>query len=66
MYLEEYQLFENWYTYTTRKGVLTFGFPKVNDNSGNIREYRFTPGSRLSVSNPGGLVVDVSMQWEEA
>jgi hypothetical protein len=66
MYLDEYRIFESWYDNTTRKGLFTFGFPKINDNTGTVTEYRFTPGTRPAVSNPGGLVVDVSMQWEEA
>jgi hypothetical protein len=66
MYLEEYRIFEAWYIHTTRKGVFSFGFPKLNDNSGELVEYRFAPGSTLSVSNPGALVLDVSMEWLEA
>jgi hypothetical protein len=66
MYLEEYRIFEGWYINTTRKGVFSFGFPKLNDNSGVITEYRFAPGSDLSVSNPGALVLEVSMEWLEA
>jgi hypothetical protein len=65
MYLDEYRLFESWYTSVTRKGVLSFGFPKINDNSGVIAEYRFNPGSTPAVSNPGGLVVNVRMEWLE-
>jgi hypothetical protein len=65
MYLEEYRIFENWYTAVTRKGVLSFGFPKINDNSEIIKEYRFVPGSAPAVSSPGGLIVDVSMEWLE-
>jgi hypothetical protein len=65
MYLNEYRLFENWYINTARKGVLSFGFPKLNDNSLILTEYRFVPGSKISVSNPGGLVVEVTMEWIE-
>jgi hypothetical protein len=65
MYLDEYRIFENWYIYTTRKGVFSFGFPKINDDSGVITEYLFNPGSKPSISNPGGLVTDVSMEWLE-
>jgi hypothetical protein len=64
--LEEYRIFEDWYIAVTRKGVFSFGFPKINDNSGVITEYRFNPGSSLSVSNPGGLILEVSMEWLEA
>jgi hypothetical protein len=66
MYLNEYRLFETWYNNTTRKGVLSFGFPKINDNTGVIAEYRFVPGSKISVSNPGALILDVNMEWVEA
>jgi hypothetical protein len=65
MYLEEYRIFEEWYINTVRKGVLSFGFPKLNDNSATIKEYRFNPGSTLSLSNPGGLFVDISMECLE-
>jgi hypothetical protein len=65
IYLNEYRIFESWYINTTRKGVLSFGFPKLNDNSGIIAEYRFNPGSALSISNPGALVIDVGMEWLE-
>jgi hypothetical protein len=66
MPLEEYRILESWYLSTTRKGVLSFGFPRINDNSGVIAEYRFAPGSRISVSNPGALILNVSMEWLEA
>jgi hypothetical protein len=65
MYLDEYRVFENWYINTTRKGALSFAFPKVNDNSGVIAEYRFAPGSNISVSNPGALILTVNMEWLE-
>jgi hypothetical protein len=65
MPLNEYRVFENWYTATTRKGALSFGFPKLNDNTGTVTEYRFAPGSALSVSSPGALLVDIKMEWLE-
>jgi hypothetical protein len=63
--LGEYRILEDWYINTTRKGVFSFGFPKINDNTGEITEYRFAPESRIVVSNPGGLIVEVSMEWVE-
>jgi hypothetical protein len=63
--LEEYRILEDWFINVTRKGVFSFSFPKINDNSGVITEYRFNPGSTLSVSNPGGLILDISMEWLE-
>jgi hypothetical protein len=65
MYLAEYRIFENWYINVTRKGLLSFAFPKINDNSNIIKEYRFVPGSAPAISTPGGLVVDVRMEWLE-
>jgi hypothetical protein len=65
MNLNEYRVFETWYINTTRKGALSFGFPKVNDNTGKIAEYRFAPDSKISVSSPGGLILDISMEWIE-
>jgi hypothetical protein len=64
--LEEYRILEDWYINIARKGVLSFGFPKINDNSGVIVEYRFAPGSKISVSNPGALILNVRMEWLEA
>jgi hypothetical protein len=65
MPLSEYRIFESWYINTTRKGALSFGFPKINDNTGTIVEYRFVPGSMISVSNPGALILNVRMEWLE-
>jgi hypothetical protein len=66
MSLDEYRVFEDWYINTTRKGALSFAFPKINDDSGEAAEYRFAPGSKIAVSSPGGLAVTVSMEWAEA
>jgi hypothetical protein len=63
--LAEYRILENWYINTTRKGVFSFGFPKINDNTGVIVEYRFAPGSKISVSNPGALILNIKMEWLE-
>jgi hypothetical protein len=63
--LEEYRILESWYIGVTRKGVFSFGFPKINDNSEVITEYRFVPGSGISVSNPGALILNVRMEWLE-
>jgi hypothetical protein len=64
--LNEYRILENWYINSTRKGVFSFAFPKINDNTGAIVEYRFAPGSKISVSNPGALIVNIKMEWLEA
>jgi hypothetical protein len=65
MYLAEYRIFEDWYINTTRKGVVSFRFPKITDTTGAMKEYRFRPGSSISLSSPGGLVVDVRMELYE-
>jgi hypothetical protein len=64
--LDEYRILESWYIGTTRKGALSFGFPKINDTVGTMVEYRFVPGSRIAVSNPGALILNVRMEWIEA
>jgi hypothetical protein len=64
--LAEYRILESWYVNTTRKGVFSFGFPKINDAAGAMVEYRFVPGSKIAVSNPGALILNIRMEWIEA
>jgi hypothetical protein len=64
--LAEYRILESWYISVTRKGVLSFGFPKINDITGTIIEYRFVPGSKIAVTNPGALILNIRMEWVKA
>jgi hypothetical protein len=63
--LEEYRVLRNWWKNTLRRGVNHFRFPVVDDNTGEMRVYRFTSDFRLPVSNPDTDMVSISMQWEE-
>jgi hypothetical protein len=66
MTLEEYRVFDAWWNNTDRKGVYTFAYPKINDNTGEQVEYQFTPESNIGVKNTSALNIEVSMNWQEA
>lgn len=57
--------FRTWFRSTLYHGALSFGFPKLNDSSGTITEYRFQEDSKVHYSNTGGLVMQAQMTWEE-
>lgn len=61
----EYHAFKTWFTYNLRKGAKSFLFPRIDDEQGVDVEYRFVPSSRLNVSNIGGQILEVTMEWEE-
>jgi hypothetical protein len=65
MPLEEYRVFDDWWRYTDRKGVYTFAYPKINNNTGEQAEYQFIPGAKLGVKNIAALHMEVSMAWQE-
>jgi hypothetical protein len=65
MTLAEYRIFKSWFNYTARRGVFSFAFPQIDDNTGVIKEYRFAPNSKPSLGNPSGDILEVSMVWEE-
>ncbi len=66
MSLAEKILFLNWFENSLGSGVESFGFPRIDDNSGAIGEYRFVVGSSIKWSNESGKVITASMEWEEA
>jgi hypothetical protein len=66
MTLEEYRVFTAWWDNTDRRGVYTFSYPKINDNTGELKEYQFTPGSNISIKNTQALCLEISMNWQEA
>lgn len=64
--LEQYQDFHNWYVNTTKKGVYSFKFPQIDLGNPDVyAEYRFASGGAPKYSNNSGLMIDVSMVWEE-
>ena len=65
MTLEEYRVFNGWWEYSCRKGFYPFAFPKIDDNTGILAGYRFSPDSRPSVQNTSALNLEVSMNWME-
>ena len=66
MTLDEYRVFNNWWVNTCRKGFYSFAFPKINDNTEILVEYRFLPESRPRVHNTSALNLEISMDWIEA
>jgi hypothetical protein len=65
MTLEEYRVFDNWWRNINRRGVYTFSYPKINDNTGETAEYQFAPGAKIGVKNTLALNVEVTMNWQE-
>jgi hypothetical protein len=65
MSLDEYRVFDVWWNNTDRRGVYTFSYPKINDNTGEQVEYQFAPGSSLGIKNTSALNVEISMSWQE-
>jgi hypothetical protein len=65
MKLEEYLVFRNWFNNALRRGVFSFAFPQIDNNTGTIKEYRFAPDANISIKNPSGDIIELSMQWEE-
>ena len=63
---DEYMVFKYWYKVSLRKGALTFAYPQIDAINGGNKEYRFVPSTKPAFDNPGGKIVHVSMQWEEA
>jgi hypothetical protein len=66
MTLPEYRIFEDWFEYVCRKGLFPFGFPKINDNTGVLRAYQFSPDAEIGKTNTGADNLEVSMVWMEA
>jgi len=66
MTLEEYRVFNVWWETVCRKGVYSFGYPKVNDNTGVIVEYQFVPDGKIQKRNTSALNLELTMNWMEA
>jgi hypothetical protein len=66
MTLPQYRVFRYWWEHTNRKGVYTFAYPRINDNTGEQVEYQFAPGSNPTIRNTSGDNLEISMNWMEA
>ena len=66
MTLDEYREWDAWWKTVCRKGLHTFAYPKINDNTGALIEYQFDPESRPSIQNTSALNLEISMNWLEA
>jgi hypothetical protein len=66
MTLPEYREFMSWWNNTCRKGLYTFAYPKINDNTGILAEYQFDPDSAIKIQNTSGDNLEISMNWMEA
>ena len=66
MTLEEYRVFESWRVNVCRRGFFTFGYPKIDDNTGEIVEYRFDPKSKIGKKNTSAYNLEITMVWLEA
>jgi hypothetical protein len=66
MTLAEYRVFRAWWVYTNRKGVYSFAYPRLNDNTGDLVEYEFTPDANIGIQNTSGDNLELSMNWMEA
>jgi len=66
MMLSEYRVFTEWWKNICRRGLFTFGYPKINDNTGVLVEYQFAPDTGIKIQNTSALNLEISMQWMEA
>jgi hypothetical protein len=66
MTLPEYRIFDNWWKNVCRKGVYTFAYPKINDNTGVFVEYQFAPDTGIGIKNTSADNLEISMSWMEA
>jgi len=66
MTLAEKRIFENWFISANREGLYAFTYPRVDDNTGEIRAYQFDPKTDPDWSNTGADNMEVTMVWMEA
>jgi len=66
MTLPEYRVFENWFENVCRKGLRPFWYPKINDNTGEMKQYQFSPDADITPANTSGDNLELSMVWTEA
>ena len=60
----EYEWFKYWYQNVTKRGTLSFAFPKI-DSSAGTGEYRFTSDGAPQYSQTSGQLITCTMGWEE-
>jgi hypothetical protein len=65
MRLKDYRVFTKWFEKETRRGLIPFYYPEINDTSGEMKVYRFAPESTIAVSNIAADILDIEMSWEE-
>jgi hypothetical protein len=65
MRLKDYNVLMKWFEKETRRGLIPFYYPKVNDVSGELKVYRFAPESSIAVTNIAVDILDSEMSWEE-
>lgn len=61
----EFVTFQSWFESTLRHGALSFGFPQIDAVNGSDTEYVFQDGTSYEWSNVSGIIVEVTMTWEE-
>jgi len=66
MTLTEKRIFENWFKSVCREGLYAFGYPRVDDNTGELRAYQFDPNTDPSWTNTGADNMECTMVWLEA
>ncbi len=60
--LTEWHLFKAWYRTTLKSGVETFAYPIIDDNTGEMAEYRIV--SKPAWSNISGDILQISFSVE--
>jgi hypothetical protein len=66
MTLPEYRALITWFETIDRKGVHTFAYPKIDDNTGVLAEYAFAEGTGMDINNISGDIVEIKMSWRKA
>lgn len=66
MTLAEKRVFEDWFVRVCREGLYAFAYPRVDDNTGDLRAYQFDPQTDPGWKNTGADNMEVTMIWLEA
>jgi len=66
MTLEEYRVFNSWWINVCRRSFFSFGYPKIDDDTGEIKEYKFDPKARIGKKNTSANNLEITMTWLEA
>jgi hypothetical protein len=65
MTLTEYLVFDVWWKTACRRGVYSFAYPKINDNTGILVEYQFAPDTKPAITNTSANNLEITMNWME-